>query len=75
MVTDPFSLGYTSSTESEALRAPRRFQWCGVHHSGSGVCFTKLHLDTPTSWFLALIISSLLSAGIGLSAEVHMEEH
>jgi hypothetical protein len=26
----------------------------------------------PTSWFLALIISSLLSAGVGLSAEVHM---
>jgi hypothetical protein len=24
-VTDPFSLGYTSSTESEALRAPRRY--------------------------------------------------
>jgi hypothetical protein len=38
-------------------------------------CFAKLHLDTPSSWFLALIISSLLSAGVGLSAEVHMEEH
>jgi hypothetical protein len=25
MVTDPPSLGYTSSTESEALRAPRRY--------------------------------------------------
>jgi hypothetical protein len=71
----PISLGYTSSTGSEALRAPRRCSMVGVHHSGSGVCFAKLHLDTPTSWFLALIISSLLSAGVGLSAEVHMEEH
>jgi hypothetical protein len=34
MVTDPFSFGYTSSTESEALRAPRRFSIVGVHHSG-----------------------------------------
>ena len=25
MVTDPVSLGYTSSTEPEALKAPRRY--------------------------------------------------
>jgi hypothetical protein len=63
MVTYPLSLGYTCSTESEALRAPRRYSMV-ESITGSGVClFAKLPSDTPKfSWFLAHIISSLLSA-------------
>jgi hypothetical protein len=73
--------------EKSTIRAANQMtqktrQWSGTFSEAalstslwSGVCFAKLHLETPTLWILALIISSLLSAGIGPSAEVHMEEH
>jgi hypothetical protein len=54
MVTDPFSLGYTSSTESEALRAPRHYsmvEYCQVTLGHANfVVSSTYHFKPAFSW-------------------------